>query len=923
MKRTKIKKLFSALLALLLLVSLAPGAFAAGRGGDKEPEPTPEPEKPQVRIFSERQFAGFIRDCSRESYSSGVRFLLMRDLDLGGAEFESTAYFAGEFDGRGHTIRGLAVTGAGSRLGLFREIGPEASVEGLTVECSILPAGTREYLGGLAGVNAGTVKNCHVIGELAGTSNVGGLVGLNRGTLSGCSFEGAVSGEHQIGGVAGRNEGVLFNCENRGAVNTVAVVPEGGSHFDLAALSQDDFVDIANIGGVAGENAGVMRFCRNSGEIGFSYTGYNVGGVAGKNNGLVDSCKNTGSVEGRRDVGGVVGQSIPYAAWELSEGKLQDLSKAITALNAMLLSTSAKLNDGTGQVRAMLEAMSGYSGQATGAIRQLLDAGMNQTANYLAGITVDPVTGEITLPNVNYAAADTSALTAAMNNLFAQSAAVSGALSGTVGGMADDFRGVTRQMSYVFELLFSMMDEVGKGDLISTRDLSLDEAYDHDEGAVARCSNSGAVRADVNAGGVVGTLALEVSFDMEDTLGSSDYLPTHAERILFGVVRACDNTGEVQSRGDAAGGVVGRLDVGAAVDCSSVGAVSARGGDYVGGVAGRAAGALARCWSRSCLDGGKYVGGIAGLGKNITDCRAWTHIARGTEYLGAVAGWADGTVSGNLYADGRPDGVDGVSRIGQAEPLKNEDFLALEGAPARIEDVTVRFWVEDELVRTLRLRFGEGTETLPQVENRGSAYWVWDSVDLRHVYSDTDVRGAYCSPATTLSGGGEIPRFLVEGEFYEGQVLTVEDYAAAPGDAGEHLGGYTLSVNGFEGMLTVRMRSDGGVAVYAQEESGAWRELDSEWDGRYLVFGLPSGGSFAVMAREQQPDTTLFLAAGVAGLLALILIVRGVSRRRRAKKADAAEAAAAVRADETGEAPEEAGPPAGAEETAAPGDQNS
>ena len=570
MKRKKIKKALTALLAVLLLVSLSPAVFAAPKGGDAQPEPTPEPEKQEVRIYSAAQLAKIIRACSRENYSAGVRFVLMSDIDLSRTAFESAAYFAGEFVGNGHTISGLSITGAGSRLGLFRQIAPEASVEGLTVKGRVLPEGTREYLGGLAGVNEGAVKDCHFIGEVAGTANVGGLVGLNSGSLSGCSFSGSVSGEHQVGGVAGKNEGVLFNCENHGDVNTVAVTPSGENRFDLASLSQEDFVDIADIGGVAGENTGIVRFCRNTGEVGYHYTGYNVGGVVGKNGGLTDNCRNEGSVEGRRDVGGIVGQSLPYAAWELSEGKLQDMSKAITALNGMLISTAAKLNDGTSELRAKLESMSGYSTKAMNAITQLLGASANQTANYLAGITIDPVTGQVTLPNANFAVADTSALTTALNNLFAQTSAMTAAMSSTVSGASDDLSRVAGQMNYVFNLLYEMMEELGTGDLISTRDLSLDEAYDHDEGAVARCTNKGEVRAEVNAGGVVGTLALEVAFDMEDTLGSSNYLPTHAERILFGIIRDCENRGAVLSRGDGAGGVVGRVDVGAVVDSRSI-----------------------------------------------------------------------------------------------------------------------------------------------------------------------------------------------------------------------------------------------------------------------------------------------------------------------------------------------------------------
>ncbi len=883
MKHSWMKRLLSALLAALLLAALMPAALAAPQVVKPGGAPQPETEMEERRIYTARQLADMIRECSRESYSSGVRFLLMADVDLSKTRFESAAYFAGEFIGGGHKVSGLSVSGDGSRLGLFREIAPEAVVEGLTVEGSVLPGGSREFLGLLAGINSGTVRDCHAIGEVRGSANVGGLVGLNCGSLSNCSFEGLAVGEHQIGGVAGKNEGVLFNCENRGAVNTEAVAPSGETHFDLSNFSQDDFVDISNIGGVAGENTGIVRFCRSKGDVGYHYTGYNVGGVVGKNGGLTDNCRNEGTVEGRRDVGGVVGQSLPYAAWELSEGKLKDLLKAVTALNGMLRSMASKLNDGTAAVRKLLDSMSGFSSQAMSAISTLLSASANQTANYLAGIKIDPETGQISLPHANYGAADTSALTAALNNLFAQSAQMTKALGGSVGTMASDFQKITGQMSYVFNLLVSLVEEIGKGDLISTRDLSLDEAYDHDEGAVARCVNRGTVRAEANAGGVVGTLALELAFDMEDELGSSDFLPTHAERILFGVIRACENSGTVTSRSESAGGVVGRLDVGAVVDCISKGSIGVQSGDYAGGVAGRAQGAVARCWARSLLEGGRYVGGIAGLGGVITDCRAWTHIARGTEYLGAIAGWAEGEVKGNLYADARPDGVDGVSRIGQAEPLAVAELLAIEGAPTQFGDVTLRFRVGDETVRTLHLNFGEGVETLPQVENRGRSYWVWDSFDREHIYCDTEVTGAYRAPATTLSDGRDVPLFLVEGEFYEGQDLLVEDFDGAPEDAGERIGGYTLTVNGFEGSLTVRMRSSGGAAVYAPDEDGVWHELESEWDGRYLVFGLPNGGSFAAVARPEKPSAMIPLAAGGAGLLAVLLTVRGVRRKKRAK----------------------------------------
>ena len=862
------KKLLTALLAAALLLSLSPAALAAAPAAGEE-------GKSVVvrRIETRSDFLRFARSCARESYSSGVRFVLETDIDLSGADFESVPYFAGEFDGGGHSVSGLSITRAGSRLGLFRTVGEGASVHDLKVSGSVTPDGTRQYIGGLCGVNEGTIKNCEFSGEVRGVNDVGGLVGLNSGSVTGCRTEARVCGEHRVGGVVGKNGGVLFNCEGAGEVNTEEITPDGEKSFDLATLSQDDFTDLSDIGLVAGENSGVLRYCRGKGAVGWHYTGYNVGGVAGSNSGLVDNCRFEGSVEGRRDVGGIVGQSVPYAAWELSEGKLKDLENAIRALNGLLGAASQTIGALSASLSEQLLSMNALSAQAMEAASRLLAAAAGQTSNYLQGITVDPETGEITLPSPDFGAADTSALTAALNSLFAQAQVVSGVLGDGVGGAAEDWQKISGQMSYVFNLLFSMMDELGQGDLISQRDLSLEEAYEHDEGAVARCENRGSVRAEQNAGGVVGSIAFELSFDREE--------PARAEQLLFAVVRESKNSGAVQSRGDCAGGVVGRMDAGAAVDCISTGEISSQNGGFVGGVAGRSNGTLARCTARCLLEGERYVGGAAGRGRDVTDCRAWTHIVRAAEYAGALAGWCDGTVSGNVYVPDGAEGVDGVARMGQAEPVTRAEFLADDALPDGFENVSVRFYVDGELIRTLSVPFGAALDALPHVDDRGGAAWVWDAFDAGAVWCDTEVTGAYLAPLKTISSGEEFPLFLVEGEFFAGQSLEVLPFGGAP-EQGEHLGGYTLRVEGYDGPLTVRMRSDGGEAVFVPDGEG-WRELDGEWDGHYLVFGLKNGGSFAVLAAAQKHAGLVWAAAGGAALLLAVLAGRAIVRKRRAK----------------------------------------
>ena len=877
------KKLLAALLAALLLLSTAPSALA---------------EDAAVRkIADERQFAAFLDACARESYSKDKRFVLLNDLDLSKVACAPAPYFAGELDGGGHTIRGLAFAPTGSRQGLFRQLGEGAAIRNLTVEGSVLPDGTREDIGGLVGLNEGTVENCAFSGEVRGVNNVGGLVGRNRGAVTNCRFVGTVCGEHQVGGLVGRNEGVVQKSETDAAVNAEEITPSGEKRFDLATLSQDDFTDLVNIGGVAGENTGVLSACTAAGSVGWHYTGYNVGGVVGKNSGYVDGCVNTASVEGRRDVGGVVGQSLPYAAWELSEGKLQELSRAIGGLSYQLAVMTQKFSDATDETIETLSGMRGDSENAMSAVKALLRDSADRTASFLDGVSVDPDTGELILPPGGLGPADTTALTSALGSLFAHVRALSGALDGTVGETAEDIKKLAGQVSYIFNLLFAVVSDVSSGDLISRRDLSCDEAYDHNEGAIAQCENRGAVRAETCAGGVVGTVAFELSFDMEDQLAGSDFLPTQAEQLLFAAVRGCENSGAVSARGDRAGGVVGRMDMGAVVDCVSRGAVSSQTGDYVGGVAGETQGTLARCWARAELSGGKYVGGAAGSGKDIRDCRTMAHVAGADEYAGAIAGWATGEVSGNLYAESRPEGVDGVSRIGQSEAVTAKALQALDGAPRDFASVSVRFLGEDDaLLEERTLPFGALVKDPPAVASRNGAAWVWDSFPTEGVYADCELHGAYLARVSTISSDEEPPLFLVEGDFFSGQRLTAEPYDRAPAE-GESLGGWTLRVEDYTGELTVRMRSESGAKILLPEGDG-WVEAQSRWDGRYLVFPLENGGSFAVVAEAESHSPLLLTAFAAAGVLALLLLVRGLVRRRKRKKAAApAETAASAPAE--------------------------
>ena len=864
------KRLTAIVLCVLLLAQLLPAAWAAE---------TPEEE----RIATVEEFLHFADACVLESYSVGRVFSLTADIDLSDSGFEAIPYFAGTLKGNGHAILGLRLTGEGSRQGLFRSLGPDALVQNLMVRGTVAPGGSRCYVGGLVGENQGTLQGCSFEGSVSGLDNVGGLVGENAasGQIRDCSFRGSVKGEHQVGGVAGLNRGSLQGCTNGGAVNAESVVPSGESRFDLASLTVEDFLDLTNIGGIVGQNDGLVYRCRNNGAVGYPNTGYNVGGVAGKSGGYLKECSNHAAIQGRRDVGGLVGQLIPYTAWDFSEGKLDALGAEIQGMHALLNQTAADAQGLSVDVIQALNQMTDFTGQAVGELENVLQRYQENSLGLLDSVQLDPETGQLI-----YAGQpdwlDTGRLSEALYNMYGQSAALAESAGGSVGSLAEDIAAISNQMDRIFNSLYTtagaLRSVTGK-----TYDLSLSETYQHDVGAVDACENYGDVAADNHAGGVAGGVAFELAFDMEDQLNTSERLLSNAKEYVFAAIRDCGSFGEIRAKQDYAGGIVGEMDVGVVVKGVAMGTVASDNGSYVGGVAGRSQGTVSDCWARTVLSGNRYVGGIAGQTEAVTGCRAWTQIREGREYLGAVAGWVDGQAKDNLYVSGRPAGVDDVARVGQATPVEAQELLDMEDVPGDFDSLTLRFVVEGRTIQTLTLPFGGSVSELPHVENKDEKYWKWDEFDREHIYHSMRIEGKYYAPNTTIDSGEEPPKFLVEGLFYQGQRLLVADYAPEL-PVEELLDAYTLHVEGYEGALTVRMNQSEAGTLYAAAPGGQLEKTDCERDGSYVVFQLHNGGSFAYVRPQTRSDGILYAGLG-GGLLAGIALI-WVLRRGKSKESE-------------------------------------
>ena len=152
--------------------------------------------------------------------------------------------FTGSLNGNGYTViiggiaSGLAVEtisgGNYTYVGLFGYIGTGGVVERLAVTGTVEYSGSANSstyrLGGIAGCNSGTIKNCYTTAAVSGTANgsqnsgtnvyAGGIVGENidGGVIENCYARGNVSAtasvNKYVGGIAGGSDsvGTVRNC---------------------------------------------------------------------------------------------------------------------------------------------------------------------------------------------------------------------------------------------------------------------------------------------------------------------------------------------------------------------------------------------------------------------------------------------------------------------------------------------------------------------------------------------------------------------------------------------------------------------------------------------------------------------------------------------------------------------------------------
>ena len=222
-------------------------------GSGTETDPYQISTADQLKLFRD-----IVNGAGGQSQNRGACAVLTAAIDLNNEPWTpignytegNQIYYEGTFDGGGHTISGLNVTGNFRCASLFGAV-KGGTIKNLTVAGNV----SHNYYSGL---------DCHV----------GGIVGsaLDAATIENCSNNCSVTGSSSdyIGGIAGSNinNARIIDCYNVGTITGT----------------------ILGTGGVTGFNVGTISHCYNVGTIKALYYSDAVGEIVGHNCGTVENC---------------------------------------------------------------------------------------------------------------------------------------------------------------------------------------------------------------------------------------------------------------------------------------------------------------------------------------------------------------------------------------------------------------------------------------------------------------------------------------------------------------------------------------------------------------------------------------------------------------------------------------------------------
>ena len=329
--QTKVTKLFSTILAVLLIISLFNPVVRAADSSTT------------YKITNIAQFKEIMNNLVNSYSSSYTLITLESDIKLSGVNnytYEAKLPSGTVFDGKGHTISGINTD---SVNGLFAQ--NSGTIKNLTVADSSFNISEYEvWAGTIVAVNFGTISNCHAkgINIVSKTDNsVGGIAGESKnGSIRNCTFSGSITTAGIAGGICGDSDSDIENCANMGTITcTNSSYDVGGICGRSAAIRncysvgkvtavKDEFSYIGSLGAIVGEvtTGSTVSYIYSNGEINVGQ-----GNVTNSYPGLTDSYMK--SDEFVKTLNNNVGDNQEWLRWSHTANSYPVPSQSACAIN--------------------------------------------------------------------------------------------------------------------------------------------------------------------------------------------------------------------------------------------------------------------------------------------------------------------------------------------------------------------------------------------------------------------------------------------------------------------------------------------------------------------------------------------------------------------------------------------------------------
>ncbi len=526
------------------------------------------------------------------------------------------------------------------------------------VSSAVTAEGTETYsLGGVVGSNVGTIIGAintgvtHArYGDLITSDSVGGIAGVNTGYIESVYNDGDITGGNYVGGIVGYNK---YPTTEK-ATNIVDAVNAG--NVIVGAKTEETQPDYKYSGGLVGYNDGGVNNARNTGAIegrdnvgglvGYNAKGStltnlingiaaeivgldNVGGIAGVNAGEINATEmdlvNEGKVYGNQFVGGIAGDN---------SGTIANVENAVLVLNitgsdAKYFGGIAGRNSGTIQGAVNKNAVTVEGGSFVGGIiGQNTDRGQfNGVISNLGNVSGKDNVGGVIGENNNQGL---------LNNTSGERLSISnsGSVEASGGGAAGIFythSGLIRNVDLTNSgTVTGGSSEKGvTGGLFGTVN-EIKVTDDHSQIWNSTLTNTGTVTGGGTVGGLIGKNKANVS---------------HTSLINTGLV---SGSTEQVTTGVNVGGLIGEntatIKGGRYVDESGLGYYkyaiynngTVIGKDNVGGLIGNNSGELVAAYNTGSVRGQTNVGGIVGVNSGTID-QAFNNVMTATND-GAISG---------------------------------------------------------------------------------------------------------------------------------------------------------------------------------------------------------------------------------------------------------------------------------------------